>query len=128
MFNLDPMSRTPVYEQIIGQVEKFIALGILNPGDPLPSVRNLSVELSVNPNTIQKTFNELYSRGLTVSVPGRGSFISNEAPEIIRNKSRAKLSDFKMLVKELFTAGLTEDELQKSLHEAVCETVEAKQE
>ena len=118
MFNIDPMSRTPVYEQIIGQVEKYIALGILKPGDPLPSVRNLSVELSVNPNTIQKTFNELFNRGLTVSVPGRGSFISNEAPDIIQRKSRAKLADLKLLAKEMLTAGLTKEEIKQAIDEA----------
>ena len=121
MFTIDPMSRTPVYGQIIEQVEKFIALGILKPGDAMPSVRNLSVELSVNPNTIQKTFNELMSRGLTVSVPGKGSFISQDAPELIKNKSRAKLDDFKLLVKELHTAGLTIEEIGQAVKDAVSE-------
>ena len=59
MFQIDIMSRIPVYEQIIRQTEKFILIGVLNAGDKLPSVRQLSAELSINPNTIQKAFTEL---------------------------------------------------------------------
>ena len=51
MFRIDGMSRTPVYEQIIEQIEKLVSLGIISPGEQLPSVRSLSIELSVNPNT-----------------------------------------------------------------------------
>ena len=72
MFRIDGMSRTPVYEQIIEQVEKLITLGIMSPGDQLPSVRSLSIELSVNPNTIQKAYSELDAKGIAHSVPGRG--------------------------------------------------------
>ena len=56
MFQIDIMSRIPVYEQLIRQTEKFILLGVLKEGDKLPSVRQLSAELSINPNTIQKAF------------------------------------------------------------------------
>ena len=59
MYQIDVMSRTPVYEQIIRQTEDFILKGIVNAGDKMPSVRSLSVELSVNPNTIQKAISEL---------------------------------------------------------------------
>jgi GntR family transcriptional regulator len=54
MFVVDVMSRVPVYEQIIKQVEEQVLTGILKEGDKLPSVRSLSVKLSINPNTIQK--------------------------------------------------------------------------
>lgn len=121
MFNIDPMSRTPVYEQIIEQTEKMIALGILKAHDPLPSVRNLSVELSINPNTVQKTFSELYSRGLIVSVPGRGSFISDEAAEIVKQKSRSKLSDLGTLVRELYIAGVSEDDIIAAVRDSISE-------
>ena len=121
MYNIDPMSRTPVYEQIIEQTEKLIATGILKPRDPLPSVRNLSIELSVNPNTIQKTFGELVNRGLIISVPGRGSFISEDAPQIVNRKSRAKLNDLRILVRELYLAGVTEEELADAVRDTVSE-------
>lgn len=74
MFQIDIMSRIPVYEQLIRQTEKFILLGVLKEGDKLPSVRQLSAELSINPNTIQKAFTELDRRGIIFSVNGRGEF------------------------------------------------------
>lgn len=76
MFTIDKYSRVPIYEQIIEQVEMHIALGDLAPESLLPSVRSLSVELSVNPNTLQKAYAELERRGLCYSVPGNGCFIS----------------------------------------------------
>ena len=54
MFHIDPLSRKPVYEQIIDQMERFVLTGLMKPGTQLPSVRSLSMELSINPNTIQK--------------------------------------------------------------------------
>ena len=56
MFVVDVMSRVPVYEQIIKQVEEQVLTGILKEGDKLPSVRSLSVKLSINPNTIHKAY------------------------------------------------------------------------
>ena len=79
MFVIDVMSRVPVYEQIINQVEEQIMTGILKEGDKMPSVRSLSVKLSTNPNTIQKAYSELDRRQMIVTVPGRGSFISSDA-------------------------------------------------
>lgn len=79
MFQIDIMSRIPVYEQLIRQTEKFILLGVLREGDKLPSVRQLSAELSINPNTIQKAFTELDRRGIIFSVNGRGNFVSDKA-------------------------------------------------
>lgn len=54
MFQIDPQSRFAVYEQIIDQFERFLLIGVLTAGDKMPSVRNLSVELRVNPNTVQR--------------------------------------------------------------------------
>ena len=72
MFVIDVMSRVPVYEQIINQVEEQIMTGILKEGDKMPSVRSLSVKLSTNPNTIQKAYSELDRRQMIVTVPGKG--------------------------------------------------------
>ena len=66
MFVVDVMSRVPVYEQIIKQVEEQVLTGILKEGDKLPSVRSLSVKLSINPNTIQKAYTELDRRQLII--------------------------------------------------------------
>lgn len=111
MFQIDTMSRTPVYEQIISQVEKLIIIGALNSGDKLPSVRSMSMELSVNPNTIQKAYNELDTIGLIRSVPGLGCFIGEDARLKLRSVSRDKLEDIEKLAQELFLAGVSTDEI-----------------
>lgn len=111
MFQIDVMSRTPVYEQLIEQMEKFILMGILNSGDKIPSVRSLSMELSVNPNTIQKAFSELDRRGIVFSVPGKGSFVSNEALDIIRTHKRGNMGSLYELLNELRLAGVSKDKI-----------------
>ena len=68
---IDSMSRQPVYEQIVDQVEQMILSGLMRPGEQLPSVRSLSLELSINPNTIQKAYAELDGRGIIYTLPGR---------------------------------------------------------
>ena len=79
---IDSMSRQPVYEQIVDQVEQMILSGLMRPGEQLPSVRSLSLELSINPNTIQKAYAELDGRGIIYTLPGRGGFVSQNAPEL----------------------------------------------
>ena len=74
MFQINIFNRKPIYEQLIDQTERLILTGILTEEEQLPSVRSLSVELSVNPNTIQKAYAELDRRGLTYVIPGRGKF------------------------------------------------------
>ena len=81
MFTIDNMSRVPVYEQIVRQIDSLLLAGKLKPGEALPSVRGLATELGVNPNTIQKAYAELDRRGMTISVPGRGSFLRDDAVE-----------------------------------------------
>lgn len=111
MFQIDGMSRTPVYEQIASQVERHIRLGILHVGDQLPSVRSLSIELSVNPNTIQKAYSELEARGLTTSVPGKGCFISRMSEDALRSANDKKLSDLEKAIFDLVESGVSADEI-----------------
>ena len=123
MFQVDPMSRTPVYEQIVDQTERFILAGIINANDKLPSVRNLSVELAINPNTIQKSYTELDRRGVIYSVPGKGCFVSADALEKIGGNRRMKLEELKKLLIELKLAGITYRELEECLKAAYSDTL-----
>lgn len=115
MFTIDPLSRCPVYEQLIDQVERFILTGILSAKEQLPSVRALSVELSVNPNTIQKAYSDLDSRKIIFSVPGKGCFVSPDAVELLGKYRRNDLSGFENQLRQLKLAGLTKDELSALL-------------
>ena len=115
MFVVDVMSRVPVYEQIIKQVEEQVLTGILKEGDKLPSVRSLSVKLSINPNTIQKAYTELDRRQLIITVPGKGSFISEKA--IVGANSREKMTELNKIIRELALAGVTKEEIINNIEE-----------
>ncbi len=117
MFVVDVMSRVPVYEQIIKQVEEQVLTGILEEGDKLPSVRSLSVKLSINPNTIQKAYTELDRRQLIITVPGKGSFISEKAIEVVGANSREKMTELNKIIRELALAGVTKEEIINNIEE-----------
>lgn len=117
MFQIDVMSRTPVYEQLVDQVEKFILAGILNEGDKIPSVRSLSMELSVNPNTIQKAISELDRRGIIYSVPGKGCFVSDKAKKALQVVRRGNLKELSDQLRELALAGISKDEIMSCVNE-----------
>lgn len=117
MFVVDVMSRVPVYEQIIKQVEEQVLTGILKEGDKLPSVRSLSVKLSINPNTIQKAYTELDRRQLIITVPGKGSFISEKAIEVVGANSREKMTELNKIIRELALAGVTKEEIVNNIEE-----------
>ena len=117
MFQIDIMSRIPVYEQLIRQTEKFILLGVLKEGDKLPSVRQLSAELSINPNTIQKAFTELDRRGIIFSVNGRGNFVADKALKALEVSRRSAFSDIKDPIKDFALAGISRTELHEYIDE-----------
>lgn len=75
-FLLDFHSRIPIYEQIKEQITALVGSGVLKADDQLPSLRQLSSELSVNINTIKRAFSDLEVQGMIYSVAGKGSFIS----------------------------------------------------
>jgi GntR family transcriptional regulator len=77
-FQLDASTGVPFYRQIIQQVEQGILSGRLKPGDRLPTIRALAIELKVNPNTIAKSYNELEIRGILVTQVGSGTFVSDK--------------------------------------------------
>ncbi len=106
MLLIDKMSSKPVYEQIIDGIERNILLGIYPPGSVLPSLRELSVTLSINPNTIQKSYGELTRRGVICPSPGSGCYVSPNALEILRLRAEEKLSLVRSITAELRMAGI----------------------
>ena len=116
MFIIDTMSQQPVYEQLVTQTERYILLGVLNGGDAMPSVRRLSVKLSVNPNTIQKAYTELDRRGVLFSVPGKGCFVAENAKELISLSGRKRIDELQKLLEELRLAGITKHDILNLLN------------
>lgn len=89
MIILDYSDKRPIYEQIVDKMQILIANGALEPDEKLPSVRSLAVELSINPNTIQRAYSELERSGFIYSVKGRGNFV--RADEHLKEKRQAKI-------------------------------------
>ena len=77
MLVIDSRDKRAIYEQVMDRLSDLMLIGALEPGDKLPSVRSLAVELSINPNTIQKAYIELERQGYVYSVKGVGSFVAD---------------------------------------------------
>lgn len=115
MFTIDKLSRTPIYEQLIAQFEYGLLSGEIAPDGKLPSVRELSQELSVNPNTLQRAFNEIERRGLCYSVPGNGRYIAKDALIQLREKAGSKIEAFSELAAALKDSGVPKSALLSAL-------------
>jgi GntR family transcriptional regulator len=115
-FSLDPRSGVPVYRQIIDQVTGGIAAGALAPGDQLPTVRQLAVDLSINPNTVIRAYRELEIRGVLETEQGTGTFISNQKVRLDEDERQRSLNqligDF---MARAGSAGFTAEELIEQL-------------
>lgn len=124
---VDKFSRVPIYEQLITGMEREITAGMLKNGDPLPSIRELSASLGVNPNTIQKAYVELSRRGVISSAPGSGYYVTPTAQkEILRTKQK-QLAELEMTFRELAAAGIRREQVEAFL-DRVYENVPEKEE
>ena len=117
MISLNYRDSRPIYEQIKDGLRKLIVTGALRTGEKLPSVRALATQLSINPNTIQRAYNELEGEGYIYSVPGKGSFAAGNtgADEARRKELTEKLRE---LAAELKYLGVTGEELTALVSEA----------
>ncbi len=122
MLSVDPFSRTPVYRQVIDAMREQIRLGIFGPGEQVPSIRELSLELNVNPNTVFRAYTELERSGVLSPAAGRGYFVAWDAPERIRSERLAKeWQAFRDAVKRLAEAGVSVEKLETVLRETCAE-------
>ena len=117
-FRLDLHSGVPVYRQIIDQVLGGIAAGALTTGYQLPTVRQVAVDLAINPNTVARAYRELEIRGVLDTQQGSGTFVSQRKvrrDEVERQRQLAQLvGEF---VSRAGAAGFTVEELQEQLHD-----------
>ena len=74
-FRLDRRSGVPAYRQVVDQVRQALRLGLLRPGDQLPTVRDVVKQIAINPNTVHRAYRDLEAQGLTEGRPGSGTFI-----------------------------------------------------
>ena len=86
MINLDYQSRTPIYEQIVTEIEKYVVLGIFKPKEQIMSIRELAETLGVNPNTVKKAYSELERKGVIQTISTKGNFISDNIDNYFSKK------------------------------------------
>lgn len=87
LININPTSGKPLYEQIVDSFKSNFAKGYLKPGDEIPSVRKLAMELSVTPNTVAKAYQELERDKIIVTIRGKGTYISQDAGVSVNSES-----------------------------------------
>lgn len=116
MIIIDYKDTRPIYEQIVEKMQTLILKGVLPNDSKLPSVRNLAIELSINPNTIQKAYAELERRGFLYTVKGRGNFVHYQ--DVLLDEKKAQLTDkIKQIIREAEELGIKKEELFMAVDE-----------
>lgn len=124
MLTLDYRDSRPIYGQIKDGLRRMIVTGALEPGEKLPSVRAMAVDLAINPNTIQRAYAELEAEGFIYSVPGKGSFAARSAEDArIRacdpNREAELIRRLREIVAELRYLGMKEEEIIAAMNKEV---------
>ena len=112
MIKINPAGDKPLYEQIIESIKSNYAKGLLKPGDEIPSVRKMAMQLSVTPNTVAKAYQELERDKVIVTIRGKGTYISSEGA-VKANTERMESIEKELTVQivELTCMGLGKDEI-----------------
>lgn len=110
MIRLDYRDGRPIYEQVRDGLRRLMVTGVMQPGEQLPSVRSLAMELAINPNTIQRAYAQLEQEGYVYTVSGRGTFVA-ESGEQNRQRCRELCERLRPILEELQSLGFTRREL-----------------
>jgi GntR family transcriptional regulator len=121
IFTVDPRSGVPLYLQLIEQIKRAVALGTLAPGEQLPTVKALALELTVNPNTVARVYRELERDGVIDTSPGRGSFIRVDGSSVEARRAVADVAQaaFEGAVREAKSLGLSRAETLELLTRSI---------
>lgn len=111
MIVLDYTDRRPIYEQVVERFQSLVLLGVLEKDSPLPSVRSLAMELSINPNTIQRAYTELERRGVIYAVKGKGNFVA-DIQALLSLREKEVRDDVEHLVHKAKEAGMSKEALE----------------
>ena len=119
MFLVNPKSKQPLYEQLVEQLRRQLILGGMEAGAAMPSVRQLATELGINPNTIQKAYRHMEEEGMIISVPGRGSFVSDDLADMLKRQRAEQLEQTRQMISLCREMGLpknTIDEIVETVY------------
>lgn len=108
MITIDLRDKRPIYIQVIEGIEDLAIKGVLGPDEQLPSVRSLAMELSINPNTIQRAYLELEKRGTIYTIKGRGSFICPDNTSLAAGKKQKLYQTLAEKIEEAQLLGIDE--------------------
>ncbi len=117
MFGISLNNKLPIYEQLIESITKQVLSGVLEPDEPLPSVRELASELAVNPNTVQKAFTELERSGVAYSVSGKGRFVTDDVEALKKHMIKNCYKRIKPEINELLNYGVSVEEITQRITE-----------
>jgi GntR family transcriptional regulator len=110
-FRLDHTSGVPTYLQLVQQVEQALRLGVLGPGDQLPTVKEMVGSLAINPNTVMKAYRELEHRGLAAGRPGQGTFIKAKLQRVSSAEQAALVRRLADWMGDAMAAGLDDESI-----------------
>ena len=128
MFQINLRSQRSIYEQIIDNIKELIIRGVLAEDSELPSIRELSRSLTVNPNTVQKAFKELEREGFIYTVKGKGSFVSPRGQEQVDRQAVKKVcADIRSSVQELTYLGVSAEEIRSMVAEIAADPFDENQ-
>jgi GntR family transcriptional regulator len=117
---LDPHSHVPIYEQIVEHIRDSVAAGVYRPQEPLPSIRELAVQLIVNPNTVQRAYQELDRQGLITTRRGLGAFVADNGNASAQSRSAtAVLARFNQAIAIARAAGMADDQVKSIFQRAL---------
>ena len=116
MITIDYKDRRPIYEQIVSSIEDLAVRGVLEPDSQLPSVRQLAVELSINPNTIQRAYSQLEKTGVIYSVKGKGNFVAADPKRLREEKMEQILQEMEKLLRQALALGVGGERMENWLH------------
>src|SRR5580698_5333398 len=109
-FRLDPQTGVPAYRQLVDQVDQAIRLGLVGPGDQLPSVREVVTQIPINPNTVHRAYREMEHLGLVEGRPGLGTFVAESAaPAVTPQRQVALLEEVGRWVVKARRAGVDDE-------------------
>jgi GntR family transcriptional regulator len=94
LLHVNPSSGVPLYLQIESQVKQALAAGALRPGEALPSVRKLAVELGINPNTVARAYQNLEQAAVIRTVPGGGTYLADGVPGLLKSEKLRRLRPY----------------------------------
>ena len=110
MIVLDMSDKRPIYEQIVDRMKELIALNALKKDEKLPSVRQMAIDLSINPNTIQRAYGELEHSGYIYSVKGRGNFVA-DISDMLPVRQQKYFDDLDLILSKADGFSLTKEEI-----------------